>query len=146
DFAPLLGVSNPTRYAWQRKCEADGPAGLLDKPRGGPAGSRLPEPTRRAILMLKEANPDWGTDAAGLARSCLGRGGCCYRASSTSRASSAPDGRRTTLRSPCLEAVEVDRGPRHRQGHDSRHAQEGPQRPQGSVPGGEEAPGLPSAP
>jgi transposase InsO family protein len=32
----------------------------MDKPRGGPKGSRLPELTKRTILMLKEANPDWG--------------------------------------------------------------------------------------
>jgi transposase len=62
DFAPLVGVSKHTLYAWKKKFEAEGPAGLLDKARGGPAGSRLPEATRRAILMLKEANPDWGTE------------------------------------------------------------------------------------
>ena len=38
-----------------------GPAGLLGQARGS-EGSRLPEPTRRAILMLKEAHPDWGQD------------------------------------------------------------------------------------
>src|SRR6202023_2561360 len=32
----------------------------MDRPRGGPSGSRLPELTRRTILMLKQANPDWG--------------------------------------------------------------------------------------
>ena len=32
----------------------------MDKPRGGPAGSQLPELTKRTILMLKQANPDWG--------------------------------------------------------------------------------------
>src|SRR5262249_34569536 len=42
------------------KFEAEGPAGLMDRPRGGPEGSRLPDLTRRAILMLKETNPDWG--------------------------------------------------------------------------------------
>jgi hypothetical protein len=36
------------------------PAGLMDKPRGGPKGSRLPELTKRTIVMLKEANPTWG--------------------------------------------------------------------------------------
>src|SRR5262245_53797746 len=55
-----VGMTKHTLYAWKRKFEAEGPAGLLDKARGGPAVSRLPEPTRRAILMLKEANPDWG--------------------------------------------------------------------------------------
>src|SRR6202521_4125168 len=32
----------------------------MDRPRGGPSGSKLPELTRRTILMLKEANPSWG--------------------------------------------------------------------------------------
>jgi len=62
DFAPLVGVSKHTLYAWKRKFEMEGPAGLDDKPRGAPSGRRLPEPTRRAILMLKEANPDWGCE------------------------------------------------------------------------------------
>src|SRR5687768_15882263 len=32
----------------------------MDKPRGQRPGRRLPKFTRRTILMLKEANPDWG--------------------------------------------------------------------------------------
>jgi transposase InsO family protein len=62
DFAPLVGVSKPTLDAWKRKFDQEGPAGLEDRPRGSPAGSRLPEVTRRAILMMKEANPDWGVE------------------------------------------------------------------------------------
>lgn len=60
DFAPLVGLSKHTLYAWKKKFETEGPAGLLDKPRGAPEGSRLPELTKRTILMLKQANPDWG--------------------------------------------------------------------------------------
>src|SRR6266852_3837066 len=60
DFAALVGLSKFTLYAWQKKFEREGPAGLMDKPKGGPAGSRLPELTKRTILMLKQANPDWG--------------------------------------------------------------------------------------
>ena len=60
DFAALVGVSKFTLFAWKKKFEQEGPAGLMDKPRGTPAGSRLPELTRRTILMLKQANPDWG--------------------------------------------------------------------------------------
>ena len=60
DFAALVGVSKHTLYAWKKKFDADGPAGLLDQPRGGPKGSRLPDLTRRAILLLKQAHPDWG--------------------------------------------------------------------------------------
>jgi transposase InsO family protein len=62
DFAPLVGVSKHTLYAWKQRFDSEGPAGLLDHPRGAPAGSRLPEVTRRAILMLKESNPDWGCE------------------------------------------------------------------------------------
>jgi hypothetical protein len=54
---PLVGVAKNTLYAWKRKFETDGPAGLVDGPRGAPAGSRLPEATPRAILMLTADNP-----------------------------------------------------------------------------------------
>jgi transposase InsO family protein len=60
DFAALVGISKHTLYAWKRKFEEQGPGGLVDRPRGGPKGSRVHELTRRTILMLKEANPDWG--------------------------------------------------------------------------------------
>jgi transposase len=60
DFAALVGLSKFTLYAWKKKFEQEGPAGLMDKPKGGPAGSRLPELTKRTILRLKQANPDWG--------------------------------------------------------------------------------------
>jgi TonB family protein len=32
----------------------------MEQPRGGNPGSRLPDLTRRTILMLKQAHPDWG--------------------------------------------------------------------------------------
>ena len=60
DFAPLVGISKHTLYAWQKRFQEHGPAGLMDQPKGAPSGSRLPEATRRAILMLKESNPSWG--------------------------------------------------------------------------------------
>lgn len=60
DFAPLVGVSKHTLYLWQQKFRREGPAGLIDKPKGALTGSRLPELTRRTILMLKESHPDWG--------------------------------------------------------------------------------------
>ena len=60
DFAPLVVISRHTLYARHRKFQQDGPAGLADKPRGAPAGSRLPEVTRRVLLMMKEAHPDRG--------------------------------------------------------------------------------------
>jgi transposase InsO family protein len=60
DFAAMVGVSKHTLYAWKKKFDAEGPGGLMDQPRGAPRGSKLPELTRRTILMLKQANPDWG--------------------------------------------------------------------------------------
>jgi transposase InsO family protein len=60
DFAPLVGVSKHTLYAWKKAFDTHGPAGLMDHKRGAPRGSRLPELTKRTILMLKQANPEWG--------------------------------------------------------------------------------------
>jgi len=60
DFAALVGLSKHTLYGWKKKFDAEGPAGLMDQPRGGPKGSRLPDLTQRTILMLKQANPSWG--------------------------------------------------------------------------------------
>jgi transposase InsO family protein len=60
DFAALVGVSKHTLYVWKKKFDTQGPAGLMDQPKGGPRGSRLPDLTKRTILMLKQANPEWG--------------------------------------------------------------------------------------
>ena len=60
DFADLVDVSKHTLYAWKKAFDTQGPAGLMDHPRGRKSGSRLPELTKRAILMLKEANPEYG--------------------------------------------------------------------------------------
>ena len=60
DFAPLVGVSKHTLYAWKAKFDEQGPAGLMAQPRGGPKGSRMPDLTKRTILMLKKSNPEWG--------------------------------------------------------------------------------------
>src|SRR5208337_5461654 len=43
DFAALVGMSKHTLYAWKKRFDADGPAGLMDQPRGAPTGSRLPD-------------------------------------------------------------------------------------------------------
>ena len=59
DFADLVGLSKHTLYAWKKKFEEQGPAGLVDKPKGV-KGSRLPDLARRSILMLKDDHPDWG--------------------------------------------------------------------------------------
>lgn len=62
DFAPLVGLSKHTLYAWKKRFDREGPGGLVDHPRGSVKGSRLPDLTRRAILMLKESNPDYGCE------------------------------------------------------------------------------------
>jgi transposase InsO family protein len=61
EFAPLVGVTATTLYGWRKRFEELGPAALLGHKRGR-RGSQLPEPTRRAILMMKQAHPDWGQD------------------------------------------------------------------------------------
>jgi transposase InsO family protein len=60
DFGALVNISRHTLYAWKRRFEQLGPAGLMEQARGARQGSRLPELTKRTILMLKQAHPDWG--------------------------------------------------------------------------------------
>jgi transposase InsO family protein len=60
DFASMLGLSKHTLYQWKRRFEDMGPGGLADKHRGTRSGSRLPEVTKRTILMLKNAHPEYG--------------------------------------------------------------------------------------
>jgi transposase InsO family protein len=60
DFATLVGVSAATLYKWKKLFQEHGPAGLMEQPRGARTGSRLPEVTKRTILMLKEQHPEWG--------------------------------------------------------------------------------------
>jgi transposase InsO family protein len=62
DFAPLVGLSPHTLYAWKKRFESAGPAGLEGRARGPRPGSRLPETTQRAILLLKQAHPEWGCE------------------------------------------------------------------------------------
>jgi transposase InsO family protein len=60
DFASIIGVSKHTLYGWKQAFDELGPAGLMDKPRGGRQANKLHDLTKRTILMLKEKNPDWG--------------------------------------------------------------------------------------
>jgi transposase InsO family protein len=60
DFAAMIGLSKHTLYAWKNRFDKEGPGGLMDHPRGGPKGSRLPDLTKRTILMLKAEHPEWG--------------------------------------------------------------------------------------
>jgi len=62
DFAPLVGITTASLYAWRRAFDKDGPAGLLGRKAGAPRGSRLSEITKRVIMMTKQSNPDWGCD------------------------------------------------------------------------------------
>jgi transposase InsO family protein len=60
DFAALAGLSKHTLYAWKKKFAQQGPAGLMEEPRGRREGSRLPDLTKRTILLLKQQHPEWG--------------------------------------------------------------------------------------
>ena len=62
DFGALVGISKQTLFAWKQRFDRHGPAGLADQMRGAPRGSRLSEPTQRAILMVKQAHPEWGCE------------------------------------------------------------------------------------
>ena len=60
DFAAMVGLSKHTLYAWKKKFDSEGPAGLMAQPRSRAAGRQLSDLTRRTILMLKQSHPDWG--------------------------------------------------------------------------------------
>jgi transposase InsO family protein len=60
DFGALVGINRVTLYAWKKKFEEFGPAGLAEQPRKGGGQGKIPELTKRTIIMLKKANPDWG--------------------------------------------------------------------------------------
>jgi len=60
DFSAIVGINRYTLVGWKKKFEQYGPAGLMEKARGAKKGSRLPEVTKRAILMIKEQNPEYG--------------------------------------------------------------------------------------
>jgi transposase InsO family protein len=62
EFGRIAGVSGHTLGAWRRRFDEYGPAGLDEKKRGAPKGSRVPEATRRAILMLKAQHEEWGCE------------------------------------------------------------------------------------
>lgn len=62
DFGALVNISHHTLYSWKKRFEELGPAGLVNQPKGAKTGSKLPELTKRTILMLKQAHPDWGCE------------------------------------------------------------------------------------
>jgi len=59
DFADMVGISKFTLGNWKKRFDEQGPGGLVDQPRQRTCG-KLPDLTRRTILMLKQANPDYG--------------------------------------------------------------------------------------
>ena len=61
-FGEIAGVSQHTLYAWKKRFEKEGPAGLVDRPKGVKGGSKLPEATQRAILLMKRQHPEWGCE------------------------------------------------------------------------------------
>jgi len=62
DFAKMVGVTPHTLYEWRRRFQQHGPAGLMDRGRGVRTGSRLPEATQRAILLMKKQHKEWGCE------------------------------------------------------------------------------------
>jgi transposase InsO family protein len=62
DFGALVGITRQSLFEWKKRFDRHGPVGLSDQQRGAPTGSRLTEPTQRAILMLKQAHPEWGCE------------------------------------------------------------------------------------
>lgn len=62
DFASLVGVAKHTLYTWRRRFEEHGPAGLEDRVNEGTRRQKLSDLTRRAILMLKKAHPEYGCE------------------------------------------------------------------------------------
>jgi len=111
DFAPLVGMSRHTLYAWKKKFDTEGPAGLMDKPRGGPQGSRLPDLTKRTILMLKQSNPDWGVERVSAMSSRYGPRYLALRGRRGSQAPGQPDDSTWGLQGPTPEEVWRQRQP-----------------------------------
>jgi transposase InsO family protein len=72
EYADVVGLSYTTLSDWKRKFEEQGPDGLMDRPvRYRDAESRLPEVTKRAILLIRQAHPEYGSDRIS---DMLGRG------------------------------------------------------------------------
>lgn len=61
DFLAMLGprISRYTLYAWKKRFDEEGPAGLVDRPREGRKDG-LSEVSRRAIVSMKKQHPEWG--------------------------------------------------------------------------------------
>jgi transposase InsO family protein len=63
EFASLVGcVSAHTLYKWKERFAEEGPAGLQPRKPGRRKGSQMSDATQRAILLMKQAHPEWGQD------------------------------------------------------------------------------------
>ncbi len=101
EFGALVGVSHHTLYDWKRRFDVDGPEGLMDYPRKGRGGeSRLPEVTKRAILLIRQSHPEYGCERISY---MLGRG---------PGLGASPSAVLRVIREAGLE-VEAPRAPRH---------------------------------
>jgi transposase InsO family protein len=60
EIGALTGISRHTLFSWRKLFREQGPAGLMDRPRGALKGSQMPDLTKRTILMMKRQNPEWG--------------------------------------------------------------------------------------
>jgi transposase InsO family protein len=60
DFSTLVKVSAHTLYAWRKRVDEAGPEGLFPRVRGPEPGSRVDAATRRAIVLLRQAHPEYG--------------------------------------------------------------------------------------
>jgi transposase InsO family protein len=60
DFSTLVDISAHTLYCWRKKMEDEGPEGLFPRVRGPEPGSKVDAATRRAIVMLRKAHPEYG--------------------------------------------------------------------------------------
>jgi transposase InsO family protein len=106
EFGELVGLTSTTLYQWRKRFLKDGPAGLMDRPRGIRKGtSKLPEATRRAIVLMKEQHPDWGCDRIhDMLMRCEGYG-------------ASPGAILGVLRAAGYETEEIETSPREEQVH-----------------------------
>jgi len=63
DFAALVGLSKHTLYAWKKKFDTQGPAGLMDQPRGGPQREQATRPDQAHHPHAQAGQPLLGLPA-----------------------------------------------------------------------------------
>lgn len=63
EFAELVGLTYQTIYMWKKRYDELGPDGLMEHPRKHKEPeSRLREVVKQAILMIKTAHPEYGSE------------------------------------------------------------------------------------